>query len=62
MINNQLIALDEIISLAIEDPLIRAALANCNLNRLATHFAEPDILSATAKALGAVEFSNVHRV
>ncbi|KLO10297.1 hypothetical protein SCHPADRAFT_525752 [Schizopora paradoxa] len=62
VIDTQLIALEEITKLAIEDPEIRAVLASCNLNRLITHYAEPDLLTATTKALGAIEFSNVHRV
>ncbi|KLO04426.1 hypothetical protein SCHPADRAFT_947702 [Schizopora paradoxa] len=60
--SNQLIALGEIVELAIEDPQIRIILASCDLDRLATHYEEPDVLIATTRALGAVEFSIVHHV
>lgn len=61
-INNQLVALDEIVDLAFEDPLIRAILASCNLNRLITNYDEPDHIMSAVKALGAIEFSDVHRI
>ncbi|KLO07309.1 hypothetical protein SCHPADRAFT_655443 [Schizopora paradoxa] len=60
--SNQFIALEEIVQLAMKDPRIRVILAHCNLNRLITHYNEPNLLSATVKALGAVEFSDVHRI
>lgn len=59
---NQLIALEEIIELSMKDPRIRAILADCDLNRLITHYDEPDLLISTVKALGSVEYSSVHRV
>ncbi|KLO04074.1 hypothetical protein SCHPADRAFT_897309 [Schizopora paradoxa] len=62
VISTQLDALDEIVNLAIEDPLICAILASCDLNRLVTHYSEPDLLLSTERALGAVEFTHVHRV
>ncbi|KLO04903.1 hypothetical protein SCHPADRAFT_989216 [Schizopora paradoxa] len=58
----QLIALEELDDLAMKDPRIRLILTNCDLNRIITHYEEPDLLSSTVKALGVVEFSNVHRI
>ncbi|KLO04403.1 hypothetical protein SCHPADRAFT_989699 [Schizopora paradoxa] len=62
IIGNQLIALEEIINLSMKDPRIRAILVYCDLNRVLPCYDEPELLGSTAKALGAVEFSNVHRV
>ncbi|KLO04596.1 hypothetical protein SCHPADRAFT_947589 [Schizopora paradoxa] len=62
VIDTQFVALEEIINLALEDPLVRAVLANSDHNRLITHYVESDLLVATTKALGAIEFNNVHRV
>ncbi|KLO05264.1 hypothetical protein SCHPADRAFT_947058 [Schizopora paradoxa] len=58
----QLIALGEIIELSIKDPRIRTILAECNPSHFITRYYEPDLLSATVKALGSIEFSDVHRV
>lgn len=58
--SNQLIALEEIINLTMKDPRIREILAHFPLNRFITYYREPDLLCSTVKALGAVEFSNVH--
>lgn len=62
MIDNQLLALDEMVELAIEDPIVRATLAGCNLERLMPKYKEPDLIMSTSKAFGSIEFSNVHRV
>ncbi|KLO10307.1 hypothetical protein SCHPADRAFT_942964 [Schizopora paradoxa] len=58
--SNQLIALKEIIELSINDPRIRAIFARFDLEQLITHYNEPDLLLMTQRALGAIEFSNIH--
>ncbi|KLO10300.1 hypothetical protein SCHPADRAFT_525922 [Schizopora paradoxa] len=62
VVGNQLIALEEVIELSMKDPRIRAIFARSDLDHLITHYNEPDILMATQRALGAIEFSSVHRV
>ncbi len=52
MLSTQLVALDEIVVLTIEDPVIRTTLKEFDLNLLSPKYSEPDLIISTPQALG----------
>jgi len=58
--STQLKALEEIVDLTIEDPIIRKALQQSRLSILTPKYEDPDILIATSKALYSVTDSKTH--
>ncbi|KLO10032.1 hypothetical protein SCHPADRAFT_943191 [Schizopora paradoxa] len=60
VLDTQLVALNEIISLSIEDPHVRALLQSCDHDRLLAKYSEPDLIMTTSKALGSIKNVQVH--
>lgn len=60
VLSTQLVALDEIVALTIEDPVIRMTLKEFDLNLLSPKYSEPDLIISTSKALGSLENARVH--
>ncbi|KLO05754.1 hypothetical protein SCHPADRAFT_713710 [Schizopora paradoxa] len=60
VLSTQLVALDEIITLTIEDPIIRMMLKECDLSCLTPSYGEPDLIVSTSKALGSIENTKIH--
>ncbi|KLO18486.1 hypothetical protein SCHPADRAFT_936160 [Schizopora paradoxa] len=60
--STQLAALDEMIDLTIEDPLIRTTLAECDLSGLLPKYKEPDLIISTIKALGSIQYARIHGI
>ena len=60
MPSTQLKALEEILDLTIEDPIIREALQQSRLSKLTPKYEESDILIATSKALYSVTDTETH--
>jgi len=58
--STQLKALEEIVDLTIEDPIIREALQQSRLSKLTPKYEDPDILIATSKALYSVTDTETH--
>ncbi len=54
--------MEEIINLTVEDPLVRAVLAGCDLRCLIPKYKEPDLIISTSKVFGSIENAGVHRL
>ncbi len=52
--------MEGIISLTVEDLRVREMLGTCDLGRLSPKYKEPDLILSTSRALGSIEFVNVH--
>ncbi|KLO05751.1 hypothetical protein SCHPADRAFT_946646 [Schizopora paradoxa] len=62
VLSTQLLALNEIVQLSTEDPIIRIMLKRCNLTKLVPRFTEPDLITSTSKALGSLEDTKIHGI
>ncbi|KLO06432.1 hypothetical protein SCHPADRAFT_690375 [Schizopora paradoxa] len=62
LLSTQLIALEELVSLCIEDPTIRTTLATCSLESFELKYREPALFIATTRAFKAVSGSAVHAI
>ena len=60
LVSTQLVASEELVKLAIEDPVIRSILADFRLNNLAPKFEEPDVLLTTTKAFSFIKDTETH--
>ncbi len=62
VLSTQLVALDEIVELTIEDPVIRVTLKECDLSRLSLKYTEPDLILSTSKVLGSLDNGRIHHL
>ncbi|KLO04600.1 hypothetical protein SCHPADRAFT_896911 [Schizopora paradoxa] len=60
--STQMKALEEIKTLAIEDPIVCDFLSACNLQHLVPKYREPDLIMATSRAVGCIENAKVHEL
>ncbi|KLO06424.1 hypothetical protein SCHPADRAFT_933077 [Schizopora paradoxa] len=60
LLSTQIAALDQVTALAIEDSLIREMFAECQLENLDPKYDEPDLLTASAKALSSIKEAATH--
>ncbi len=62
VLETQLVALDEIIALSVEDPVIRNSLTECDLRRLSPTYGEADLIISMSKALGSLDNAREHNL
>lgn len=55
-------ALEEMLRLVIEDPLIHLTIKGSNLQKLDLHYNDSDVLLSTARALGSAELAHIHDI
>lgn len=56
----QLVALEEMTTLSIDDPIVRTMLTSIPLASFVPNYQDPDLLLATAKAFGSINNSETH--
>ncbi|KLO06428.1 hypothetical protein SCHPADRAFT_895441 [Schizopora paradoxa] len=60
LLSTQLVALEEVTTLAIDDSLIRAIILECHMKHLEPKYLEPSLLLVSAKALASVKEADTH--
>lgn len=62
MLSTQRKALEEIIDLTIEDPVIHRQLAQSRLSHLVPQYEEPDLILSASRALGSIRNAHTHNI